>query len=164
MIHRKVYGKGIASPLQSWDVYAMHRQQFSREYLKKKDYHYLSGLKKHYNWNTNLENILSEDYDALVLTDESVRIQWVNRGFFAMTGYKVKDVLGQTPRLLQGANTTLESRRAVKENLYSGYSFSTTLVNYRKSEEQYTCRVSIYPLYSRDENLSHFIALESEGI
>ena len=39
--------------------------------------------------------------DAIVITDQLGRIEWVNRAFSALTGSGAADVLGRNPRLLK---------------------------------------------------------------
>jgi PAS domain S-box-containing protein len=157
------YRHASKSPLNSWDIYSMHQHQFSKVEMRKKETEFLHQLRDHYKWKTDLDTILDKEYHALVLTDDLINIQWVNRGFYALTGYLEREVLGKKPRILQGSKTAKDSRIAIRESLYSGYSFSTTLVNYRKNKEEYNCRVSIYPLFNSKKDLTHFIALESEA-
>ena len=65
-----------------------------------------------------LESAIRNDYDSIIITELSLekpgpRIVYVNDGFTRMTGYTKQEVLGKTPRILQGAKTD----RAILERL-----------------------------------------------
>lgn len=150
------------APLLSWDIYSVHLFEITRKAKIKRDLERLNKLSNKFKWDNNLENILQETYKALVLTDASQIIVWVNTGFTEMTGYPKKYALGKKPDFLQGTNTTLASKESIRENLYSQNTFTTSIINYRKNGEEYHCEVKIVPLKNNNKEITHFLALEKE--
>ncbi|KAA2242215.1 PAS domain-containing protein [Salinarimonas soli] len=116
----------------------------------------------------DLIRTLAEANDtAIVLTDTSLgepgpTILYVNPAFCRMTGYEAHEVVGRSPRMLQGARTNRLVLRTLARALREGKPFSGCVVNYRKSGEQYLCQVDIEPLFNRAGELEHFIAFERE--
>jgi len=153
----------LIAPLHCWDVVSMHLADLSAEGKKKMELNILKEYQNKNHWQINLSEILNGSYEALVLTNSKVSIQWVSNGFVKMTGYAKNEVVGKNPSmLLHGENTSNSSRKRVREKLYGHGAFTEDLVNYRKDGEEYVCRVEIHPIYNTSNNLSHYLALEQE--
>ena len=152
----------LRGPLKSWDIYATYLYEVNRLGKIKQDLQILENYQRQFGWTTNLEKLLSNPYDALVLTDHTVKIKWVSAGFFQMTGYNKCEVLDKNPKMFQGRKTSQKSRSRIRTKLDGQQTFVEEVLNYRKSGEEYWCRVEIHPLFAEGEDASHFIALESE--
>ncbi len=79
-----------------------------------------------------------------------------------MTGYTSKFAIGKTPKILQGINTLVETRKKISKQLELNKPFTQTIINYRKNKEEYLCMVSIFPIKNINHEITHFIALEKE--
>ncbi len=99
---------------------------------------------------------------TLVLTDLSRTILWTSKNFLTMTGYAHTEALGRTPKMLQGPGTDAHTLQQVRDSLDRADSVEADLLNYRKNGEPYICRVHIDPLYNNQNELTHFLAVESE--
>lgn len=152
------------SPLLSGDIYSGYVHQLATEEKRKNDLQVLLQFHKKLNWNVDLDKILKNDYFTLVLTDTKQIIQWANKSFSTMTGYPINYAVGRSPRFLQGENTSEETRKRIRQQLTSGKPFTETVINYRKNSESYQCKVNIYPLVNQQQEVTHFLALESETI
>jgi PAS domain S-box-containing protein len=122
----------------------------------------LEKLAKKFAWKIDLTSVLSNDFEALVLTDTERKIQWVNKGFEIMTGYKTHEAIGRKPNFLQGENTDESARKRFRDGLSSGEEFSLSVKNYRNNGEEYLCKVQIFPLRNKKNEITHFLALEQE--
>ncbi|NJO88454.1 MAG: PAS domain S-box protein [Chloroflexia bacterium] len=70
------------------------------------------------NLEINLKEILNNhSYMALVLTDETQKILWVNNGFSEMTGYSKSFAINRTPGFLQGKNTSEEVKSRIRKKV-----------------------------------------------
>jgi PAS domain S-box-containing protein len=83
---------------------------------------------------------------AVVITDDDLvapgpKILFANAAFTSMTGYSLTEVLGRSPRLLQGSATDRRATRRFTSALRSGRSATMQVVNYRKTGEPYLCEV-----------------------
>lgn len=104
---------------------------------------------------------------AVVVTDGELShpgptILYVNGAFERMTGYPSVELVGQTPRILQGEKTSLATRRTLARALREGKRTKVALINYRKSGEPYRCEIEVFPILSRDGELVNAVALERE--
>lgn len=104
---------------------------------------------------------------AVVVTDGNIShpgptILYVNEAFERMTGYRSAELVGQTPRMLQGEKTSLAARRTLARALRDGRRVKLALINYRKSGEPYRCELEIFPIRDKDGDLVNAVALERE--
>ena len=117
------------------------------------------------NWKFDLNKIkrfLQDRKNTIVITCEMEKIQWVSKGFTRMTGYGAEEAIGQFPRFLQGSETAVESKKAIRGKISSEEKYSGKIVNYRKNGETYLCKVDILPIYDKSDSLVNFIAFERE--
>lgn len=149
-------------PLLCWDICAMHNLEIKAKNDKETELKVLEEYRNEYDWDVRLAKILESAYEGLVLTDKEIKIQWVNGGFTKMTGFGAGEVIGKSPKILQGEKTSAEVRLRIREQLYGNKPFTESLVNYRKNGEEYVCKVEIHPVFNSESELSHFLALESE--
>lgn len=104
---------------------------------------------------------------AVVVTDGALNapgpiVLYVNPAFERMTGYAAGEMVGQSPRILQGVGTSLAARKALARSLRTLEPYETTLVNYRKCGEAYLCRIQVYPVSDDSGRLINAIAIERE--
>ena len=156
--------KRLSFPLLCWDIYSMFLLRKGKDLQKENDLELLQSFHRKHQWNTDLKALLENSYEALILTDARQNIQWVNKGFTKMTGYSAHYTIGKTTVFLQGANTSPETRKRIREKLMERVTFTETVVNYRKNREEYLCEVTITPLLNSKNELTHFIALENEVV
>ena len=149
-------------PLLALDLIALENEPFLEMAQRKRDFLLLQEFYRKFKWKTDLQAILKNDYEALVLTDFSETIAWVNSGFENMTGFQPDEAIGKSPKFLQGEETSADSRSEIRTKLSQNNPFSKTIVNYRKNGEKYRCHLDIFPLQNAKNRTTHFIALERE--
>jgi PAS domain S-box-containing protein len=162
--HLKVESKKVPHQnknliLLYYDIYAMLLSNLKERATDKTT---LEKLAKKFAWQVDFTTVFSNDFEALVLTDTERKILWVNKGFETMTGYKTHEAVGRKPNFLQGENTDEATRMRFRESLAMGKEFSLNITNYRKSGEEYLCKVQIFPLRNIQNKIIHFLALEQE--
>lgn len=150
-------------PLISWDITGDYFK-YNVNDGKEDERLNLSKLAIKYFWKLDIESLLDANYDAVVVTTASREICWANKGFTAMTGYSLTNVMGKNPNFLQGKNTSLHTRKKIKEHLHAKKIFRGTIINYRKNKEEYLCEVKIIPITNFNDEVTHFIALEKEAV
>ena len=155
--------KKLFIPISSFDVHLENFQNLVAEFRKNNDVSHLINVIKDSYWTSELPvKIFQEDYDALVLTDDTQKILWVSDGFREMTGYTKKFAVGKRPSFLQGKMTSLKTKKEIREELKNNHMFSGSLLNYKKSGEVYNCKINILPIYNEKRKLEYFLALEKE--
>ena len=129
------------------------------------DYELLEKFSQFRNWSFDLNKIkrfLQNRKNTVVITCEKEKIEWVSKGFTRMTGYNSDEAIGNSPKFLQGINTSVETRKAIRNKLTVQEKFSGKVINYRKNGEQYICKVEIFPVYDKQNDLVNFVAFEQE--
>ena len=81
-----------------------------------------------------LETLLNHSYDAVLVTDNAAdpKIIYANAAFEKLTGYAADEILGQSPRVLQGPSTDRDETARLGRLLREGKGFEGQAVNYRK--------------------------------
>lgn len=105
---------------------------------------------------------MSSDRVTIILTDASKRILWVNQNFYALTGYSFGEVLGKTPKLLQGIHTEKEQLYEINKAISNQIPVKAKLTNYKKSGKPYLCELVIYPVFNTKSELCNFISFERD--
>src|SRR5699024_9272454 len=110
-----------------------------------------------------LENAIRDDYDAILITELDLekpgpKIVYANEGFAKITGYSREEVIGKTPRILQGPKTDRKVFNRQKSYLKSGRAFFGQAVNYRKDGSEFINQWDIHPLTDAEGNVTHWIS------
>lgn len=107
------------------------------------------------------------DYGVVVtdgrIDDDGPYITYANPAFERMTGFSLREMLGQSPRMFQGPQTSAAARADMRKALRAGKPHETTLLNYRKSGETYRCAIQIFPILDADHRLVGAVAIEREA-
>jgi PAS domain S-box-containing protein len=129
------------------------------------EYSSLETLAKNKDWSIDLHKIrrfLQNRKNTIVVTCQKEKIEWVSKGFTRMTGYGSAEVLGNSPKFLQGKETSVQTRGEIRNKLDASQKFSGEVINYRKNGELYICKVDIVPVYNSQHDLVNFLAFEQE--
>ncbi len=98
------------------------------------------------------QHIAEFTHDAIVVAeaepfdDPGPRIVYVNPAFTVMTGYTADEVLGKTPRLLQGKDTSRQTKHQIRDAMARWQSVRAELLNYRKDGSTFWVELSIVPV------------------
>lgn len=155
--------KARSMPLLGWDLYMEGSILQKWATTKRLEREKVMAFAEKFNWKNNLKlDFFENDYDALIITDLSQNIIWVNEGFSTMTGYSRKFAMNKTPKFLQGKETLEVSKSRIRERIMQKMPFKELIINHKKDGTVYSCEVKIIPLFSND--VTHFIAFEKEVI
>lgn len=114
-----------------------------------------------------LNSAVLQARESIVITDAQLdlpgpRIIFVNPGFTRMTGYTAEEVIGKTPRILQGPRTDKQLLRRVRECLERGEVFEGESVQYRKDGTEYYQEWQIVPLRDDTGKITHYVATQRD--
>jgi len=116
-----------------------------------------------------LESVVVHANDAVLITEGSPidapgpRIVYSNDAFTRMTGYTPEEVLGKTPRILQGPGTDRASLDAVRGALARREPIRVELLNYRKDRSEFWTELNIVHVAHPDAALaSHWVAVQRD--
>ncbi|HWB25702.1 MAG TPA: PAS domain S-box protein [Chitinophagaceae bacterium] len=109
-----------------------------------------------------LSLVASETNNAVIITDASGKIEWVNSSFTKITGYSTEEVLGKKAgALLQGPGTDKTVIKRIGRQLAEGAPVSEVIKNYRKDGTPVWISMNIVPVI-KDDRLLNFIGLGSD--
>lgn len=89
-------------------------------------------------------------------------IVWVNEAFLKVTKYKLNEVVGKTPRILQGEKTCKETLLQIKNAIKKKKDINVDLLNYDKHGCPYWINFSIIYIYDDQGKLSYLGAIERD--
>ncbi len=146
-------------PLLSWDIF-MHG--YHKRMAMADDFNRLTKLSQSKKWITewDLESKLFQQGKVIIVTDLSLRIVYASENVFEMNGYTPQELKGQSPKIFQGPDTSLESLFKIREAINNRKPIEISLLNYKKNKEPYYCHVEEYPVFNKNRELANFIAFE----
>lgn len=114
-----------------------------------------------------LGSAVEQSKDSIIITDAQLdqpgpKIVFVNPGFTQLTGYAAEEVVGKTPRILQGADTERSVLHELKEKLTKGEFFKGEGVNYRKNKTEFQVEWHIAPIRNKQGAITHYVAIQSD--
>lgn len=115
-----------------------------------------------------LESAISRLNDIVLITEaEPVdepgpRIVFVNDAFERRTGYTREEVLGRSPRFLQGPNTQNAELGRISSALKSWKPVRAELINYTKAGEEFWIELDIVPIADAKGWFTHWVAVERD--
>ncbi|WP_411880695.1 PAS domain S-box protein [Polaromonas sp. YR568] len=115
-----------------------------------------------------LESCVSRLNDLVLITEAQPidapgpRIVFVNNAFERRTGYTREEVLGRTPRLLQGPRTQRAELDRIRAALEKWQPVRAELINYTKSGEEFWVDMDIVPIADARGWYTHWVAVERD--
>ena len=99
---------------------------------------------------------------SVVITDAEARIQYVNKRFVDLTGYRQEEVYGKTPRILKSGQTPPDTYRELWRQLRSGNEWRGHFLNRKKNGDLFWEEASISPLLDGQGAVTHFVAVKED--
>ncbi|MBC7738080.1 MAG: PAS domain S-box protein, partial [Candidatus Saccharibacteria bacterium] len=87
---------------------------------------------------------------------------YVNDAVERLTGYLGKDVIGKTPRMLQGPKTDRHELDRIKQALTQIQPVRAELINYTKAGQEIWLELDIVPLANETGSFTHWVAVERD--
>jgi len=101
--------------------------------------------------------------NAVVITDNAGKIEWVNKGFNQLTGYQLNEVLGMKPGdFLQGEATDKKAIQEMSHAIKNLQGVNVEIINYTKEKKSYWVAIDIQPVFAKDGSQKGFISLQRD--
>ncbi len=99
---------------------------------------------------------------SVVITDKDGLIEYANPFFSELTGYTQKEYIGQNPRVLKSGHHSKEFYQDFWNTIKSGQTWEGEFYNKKKNGELYWEKAVISPIYSENNDLTHFVAIKTD--
>jgi diguanylate cyclase (GGDEF)-like protein/PAS domain S-box-containing protein len=115
-----------------------------------------------------LESVAVHARDSILITEAEPidlpgpRILYCNAAFTKATGYSAAEVLGLTPRILQGPKTDPAARTRLREAFLAWESVEIELINYRKDGTEFWVELSIVPVADDRGWFTHWVSVQRD--
>jgi len=105
---------------------------------------------------------------ATVITDAPLDppgpvIRYANAHFEAITGYAAAELIGQSPRILQGPRTDRAELDRLKHALLTTRQFTGATSNYRKDGTEYRNEWIVGPILGPDGAVTHWLSIQRDA-
>ena len=109
-----------------------------------------------------LSLVANETDNAVIISNAEGLIEYVNNGFYRLTGWSLDEVKGKKPgSFLQGEETDHRTVDVIRQKLKNREAFYDEILNYRKDGSPYWTSLSINPVF-KEGQLVNFIAVQAD--
>ncbi len=114
-----------------------------------------------------LNSAVLQAKESILITDAQLdfpgpRIIFVNPAFTRMTGYAAEEVIGKTPRILQGPRTDKRVLRRLRQKLEQHEVFEGVTIQNRRDGTEYFQEWQVMPLHDDSGNVTHYVAIQRD--
>lgn len=111
-----------------------------------------------------LKVLAENSFDSILITDASKagKIIYANKSFKKLTGHETADVIGKSPRILQGVGTDKKVTKRLAEALKSGRKFEGKAINYKKDGTPFIMFWRVLPI-KVGRKIEAWVAIQREG-
>jgi len=110
-----------------------------------------------------LEQLADNSFDAILITDLAGLIAYSNKAFTKLTGYDQADVIGKSPKLLQGPGTDQKVLARLKQSMQNGSGdYEGSAINYRKNGTPFIMHWRVVPVKVCGQ-IKAWVAIQREG-
>ena len=112
-----------------------------------------------------LKVFADSSFDSILVTDatEKGNIIYANKAFKKLTGYDPEEVIGKTPRILQGPGTDRKGIYRLSHAIETGGRFEGRAVNYRKDGTPFIMNWRMLPIKVKGTIVAWF-AIQREAV
>lgn len=100
--------------------------------------------------------------EAEPIHEPGPRVLFVNEAFERRTGYTAAEVIGRTPRLLQGPRTQRAELDRIGAAMAAGEPVRAELINYTKSGQEFWLELDMVPIADASGRYTHWVAVERD--
>lgn len=109
-----------------------------------------------------LSQAVEQSQSTVVITDATGNIEYTNPKFTQLTGYTLKETIGQNPRILKSGETSPEEYKELWDTITSGREWRGEFHNKKKNGELYWEYATISPVRNSDGVITHFLAVKED--
>jgi len=109
-----------------------------------------------------LARAIEQTADAVMITESSGVIRYVNPAFEKITGYSREEVVGKDPKFLKSGMQDQEVYQSLWSALTQGKVWQGRFINRRKDGTLFDIEATISPVVDQDGTIKNYIAVEKD--
>jgi PAS domain S-box-containing protein len=109
-----------------------------------------------------LSSVIEQSPSMIFITDTDGMIEYANPQFEELTGYTPEEAIGRNPRILKSEDTPPEVFEDLWKDILSGRNWHSEIKNKRKDGTNFWASVSISPIRTAGDEISHFVAVHED--
>ena len=109
-----------------------------------------------------MQMAVEQSASAVLITDSTGAIEYVNPKFIELTGYSAEELIGHNPKILQTGNTSAELYKEMWQNLLETGEWQGELQNKKKNGEIYWAHECISVVKNDAGKITNFLAVEED--
>lgn len=115
-----------------------------------------------------LESVAVHARDSILITEAEPidlpgpRVLYCNAAFTRATGYSPDEIIGQTPRILQGPKSDPAACARIRQALIAWQPIEIELINYRKDGTEFWVELSIVPVADERGWFTHWVSVQRD--
>ena len=111
-----------------------------------------------------LQVLAENSFDSVLITDASAegKIIYANKSFKKLAGHDSSEIIGKTPRILQGPGTDSKVIARLSRALKSGGKFEGKAINYKKDGTPFIMFWRVLPIRVA-KKITAWVAIQREG-
>ncbi len=116
-----------------------------------------------------LEKAVSHLNDIVIITagdaiaePDGPKVVYANAAFTRNTGYSCDELVGKTPRMLQGPKTQRPHLDAMRKAIEAWQPHRTELINYTKSGDEIWLEIEIVPVADEKGHFTHWVSVQRD--
>ena len=140
-------------PLMSWEFYNLPRAE-QKEF---------NEIQVNWSEKINYSKLKKNNPVAVLVTDANLKIVFASSNIIDMNGYDYKEIIGNSPKMFQGSETSLTTTMKIRKAIGNREPFHAIVLNYKKNGETYFCEIEAYPKFNTNGTFLNYIAFEKSA-
>lgn len=100
--------------------------------------------------------------NSILITNLRGDIVWINSAFTELTGYADEDIIYKNARILNSGRQDKDFWQKLWNTILSGKVWHGEIINQKKNGDVYFEEQTITPVYNRQDEITHFIAVKQD--
>ncbi|MFT7506375.1 MAG: diguanylate cyclase (GGDEF)-like protein/PAS domain S-box-containing protein [Gammaproteobacteria bacterium] len=110
-----------------------------------------------------LSQVVEQNAHAILITDTHFKIEYANKAFTVLTGYRQQELINKTPAILHSHYASNDTYSDIIRTLKAGREWNGQVRNQRKDGTLYWALQSIIPIKSDDGEITHYVSTSEDN-